>query len=159
MGNGGYHILVIEDEKPIQRFLRASLEDAGYCVSEATTAAEGLRIAMRQPPDVVILDLGLPDQDGQDLLMRLREWFYSPILVLSARDQEEQKVKALDLGADDYLTKPFGVSELLARLRVAIRHAFRIGKDESKLRVGELEIDLANRAIRLGIEPIPVLSG
>lgn len=145
----GYHILVIEDEQPIRRFLRASLEDAGYRVSEAATGVEGLRCATSQPPDVVVLDLGLPDQDGQDVLKRLREWYRSPIIVLSARDQEAQKVQALDNGADDYITKPFSVGELLARLRVALRHAHRVGPEATTVGIGDLQVDLAARIVRV----------
>lgn len=154
MESGGYHILVIEDEQPIRRFLRASLEDAGYRVSEAVSGTEGLRAAISQPPDVIVLDLGLPDQDGQDVLKRLREWFRSPIIVLSARDQENQKVQALDHGADDYVTKPFGVSELLARLRVALRHTHRVGAETTTVRIGDLQIDLAARIVRVRDEQI-----
>lgn len=152
--DSGYHILVIEDEQPIRRFLRASLEDAGYRVSEAATGIEGLRTATRQPPDVVVLDLGLPDQDGQEVLKRLREWYRSPVIVLSARDQEAQKVQALDSGADDYVTKPFSVGELLARLRVALRHAHRVGPEATTVRIGDLEVDLSARIVRVQGEPI-----
>ena len=154
MESGGYHILVIEDEQPIRRFLRASLEDAGYRVSEAASGVDGLRAAAGQPPDVVVLDLGLPDQDGQDVLMRLREWYRSPILILSARDQEAQKVQALDHGADDYVTKPFSMGELLARLRVALRHAHHVGPEGTTVRIGDLEVDLAARIVRVQGEPI-----
>src|SRR6476661_2898063 len=98
-------LLVIEDEEPIRRFLRASLTNEGYRLSEATSGQEGLRIAASQPPDLIILDLGLPDLDGQQVLQRLREWYNSPIIILSARDQEMQKITALDAGADDYVTK------------------------------------------------------
>jgi two-component system, OmpR family, KDP operon response regulator KdpE len=150
----GYHILVIEDEQPIRRFLRASLEDAGYRVSEAATGVEGLRYATSQPPDVVVLDLGLPDQDGQDVLKRLREWYRSPVIVLSARDQEAQKVLALDSGADDYVTKPFSVGELLARLRVALRHAHRVGPEATTVRIGDLEVDLSARIVRVQGEQV-----
>ena len=106
-------ILIIEDEPPIRRFLRASLNGEGYRLNEARSGAEALRVAAEQPPDLVILDLGLPDIDGQEVLRRLREWLTAPIIVLSARDQELQKIKALDSGADDYVTKPFGIGELL----------------------------------------------
>src|SRR4051812_47699687 len=116
----GALILVIEDEQPIRRFLRASLTAEGYRLVEAESAEQGLRLATQQPPDLVILDLGLPDVDGQEALKRLREWFTGPVIVLSARDQEAQKVQALDGGADDYVTKPFGVAELLARIRTAL---------------------------------------
>src|SRR5882724_11949830 len=120
-------ILLIDDEPPIRRFLRAALAGDGYRVEEATTGEQALRQATQQPPDLVILDLGLPDMDGQEVLRRLREWLRAPIIVLSVRDQEQQKVKALDNGADDYLTKPFSTGELLARIRVALRHASGAG--------------------------------
>lgn len=149
-----HHILVIEDETPIRRFLRASLESEGYRVNEAASGDEGLKLAVRQPPDVVILDLGLPDMDGHDVLQRLREWYTAPIIILSARDQEPQKIKALDLGADDYITKPFGVGELLARLRTALRHSQRVGPEETTIVIGDLRIDLAARLIHRGGEEV-----
>lgn len=153
MQTSGHHILVIEDERPIRLFLKASLSNEGYRVSEAISGDEGLRMASVQPPDLVILDLGLPDRDGQDVLKRLREWFQSPIIILSARDQELQKIRALDSGADDYLTKPFGIGELLARMRTAIRHAHRIGADETTVTIGDLRVDLAARLVyRKGVE-------
>ena len=149
MENRGYHILMIEDEQPIRRFLHAALEDAGYRVSEAANGVEGLRAAMSQPPDIVVLDLGLPDLDGQEVLKRLREWYRSPVIILSARDQESQKVEALDHGADDYVAKPFSVGELLARLRVALRHAYRMGPEVTTVKIGELEVDLAARLVSI----------
>ena len=147
MQASGYHILIIEDEQPIRRFLKASLSNEGYRVSEAVAGEEGLRLALAQPPDLVILDLGLPDLDGQDVLKRLREWYTSPIIVLSARDQEPQKIKALDSGADDYLTKPFGIGELLARMRTAMRHAQNLGPEESAVSIRDLRVDLAARLV------------
>src|SRR5712691_3233656 len=119
-------ILLVEDEQPIRRFLRSALNAEGYRLAEAETAQQATRLATQQPPDLVILDLGLPDQDGQVLLEQLREWLNAPIIVLSARSQDQQKVIALDHGADDYLTKPFSTEELLARIRVALRHATRL---------------------------------
>lgn len=116
-------VLVVEDEPQMRRFLRPALESQGYRVLEASTAAEGLVQASSYNPDLVLLDLGLPDADGVDVTRRLREWSGVPILVISARGQERDKIAALDAGADDYLTKPFGTGELLARLRVAQRHA------------------------------------
>ncbi len=140
-------ILVIEDEQPIRRFLRASLTAEGYRVDEAESGQQGLRLAAQHPPDLVILDLGLPDIDGQEVLRSLREWLKAPVVVLSARGQESQKVEALDYGADDYVTKPFGVAELLARLRAALRHVAG-GTDESPLfAVDELQVDLAARRV------------
>ncbi|MBL8820354.1 MAG: response regulator [Planctomyces sp.] len=149
METAALHVLVIEDEQPIRRFLRASLTDAGYRVSEATSGTEGLRTAASQPPDLIVLDLGLPDIDGQEIIQRLREWYSAPIIVLSARDQEAQKVLALDHGADDYIAKPFGVGELLARLRVATRHANSLITDNQIVRIGELEIEISARRIRI----------
>lgn len=144
-----YSILIVEDEAPIRRFLRATLTDEGYRVSEAATGSEGLRVAADQPPDVVILDLGLPDQEGQSVLTSLREWFTGPIIILSARDDEAQKIAALDGGADDYLTKPFGVGELLARIRSAMRHVRRTGPD-SQVVIGALRVDLNARLVFRG---------
>src|SRR5262245_6751290 len=119
-------ILLIDDEPPIRRLVHTALTSEGYRVLEAETGAAGLRLAAQQPPDLVILDLGLPDADGQIVLQQLREWLKAPIIILSVRDQEKQKVTALDHGADDYLTKPFSTAELLARIRVALRHAARL---------------------------------
>lgn len=153
MPQGDPLILVIEDEQPIRRFLHASLTGAGYRIAEASTGEQGLRLATEHPPDLVILDLGLPTIDGQDVLKRLREWLTAPIIILSARDQEQQKVEALDSGADDYVTKPFGTGELLARLRTALRHANRIEPESSTVTLGDLRIDLAARLVyRAGAE-------
>lgn len=148
------HLLVIEDEVPIRKFLRAALVDAGYSLDEAESGTQGLRFAVARPPDAVILDLGLPDLDGLEVLRRLRDWYSSPIIVLSARGQERDKVEALDLGADDYLTKPFGVGELLARIRVALRHSLKSGSPANSVHEqGDLRIDLeARRVFRSGIE-------
>ena len=152
-------VLVVEDELPIRRFLRPALEGEGHRPLEASTLAEGLNQAATQAPDVIVVDLGLPDGDGLELIRRVREWSSVPIVVLSARDREADKVDALDLGADDYLTKPFSVPELLARLRVALRHRARVAagaKEEPVLRVGELEVDLAKRLVRLRGALIPL---
>jgi two-component system KDP operon response regulator KdpE len=142
-------ILLIEDEAPIRHFLRTSLTGEHYRVAEAETGGLGIRLAAQQPPDLVILDLGLPDMDGQDVLRQLREWLRAPIVILTARDQEKQKVTALDNGADDYLTKPFSTPELLARIRVALRHAARVhGQDESPTFVsGALRVELGARRV------------
>lgn len=149
----GEHVLVIEDEVPIRRFLRASLSNEGYRITEAASGEEGLRLASSQPPDLVVLDLGLPDLDGQEILKRLREWYTAPIIILSARDQESQKVAALDHGADDYVTKPFGIGELLARMRTALRHANKTGPDNTTIEIGDLKIDLGSRLVwRKGVE-------
>jgi two-component system, OmpR family, KDP operon response regulator KdpE len=145
-------VLVIEDDPQIQRFLSAALESHEYAVELAATGAEGLRLASLRQPDIVILDLGLPDMSGLDVITRLREWFSRPILVLSARSRESDKVSALDLGADDYLTKPFSVAELLARMRVALRHVSdRAGADaQSRVEIGDLIVDLGARRVQRG---------
>jgi two-component system KDP operon response regulator KdpE len=142
-------VLIIEDEPPMRRFLRASLGSQGFRLVEATTAAEGLTCAASHNPELVLLDLGLPDGDGIDLVAKLREWSRVPIIVLSARGREDDKVMALDTGADDYLTKPFGVNELLARMRVALRHARQAGAgtEEQVLDIGGLHIDLTRREV------------
>lgn len=144
---GDHHILIIEDEQPIRRFLRASLSSEGYLITEADSGEDGLKKATRQPPDLVILDLGLPDLDGQEVLERLREWSSAPIIILSARDQESQKIRALDQGADDYLTKPFGVGELLARIRTALRHVHRSVTESTVVEIGDLRVDLTSRLV------------
>ena len=146
-------ILLIEDESPIRKFVRLSLESEGYRLAEAETGKQALMLAASELPEVVILDLGLPDMDGLEVLRRLREWLAAPVIVLSARGQEKDKVAALDAGADDYLTKPFGVGELLARLRVAFRHAARSdgrAKAEPRFTVGELSVDLGARRVFAG---------
>ncbi len=145
-------ILAIEDEAPIRRFLRASLTGNGYRLEEAATGGEGLALAATLQPDVVLLDLGLPDMDGLEVTRRLREWTQVPIVVLSARGQESDKVAALDAGADDYLTKPFGVPELLARLRVALRHAARTpgALEDPVFQVDELKVDQARHQVWVG---------
>lgn len=140
-------ILVIDDETQMRRFLRVSLTTNGYDVSEADTAEAGLTQAASRNPDLILLDLGLPDQDGLLVTRRLREWTKIPIIVISARGQEEDKIKALDDGADDYLTKPFGVGELLARIRVALRHASTAEGGEAQFSVGDLKVDLVRRQV------------
>lgn len=149
-------ILLIEDDPQIRRFLRPTLAAQGYRLIEAPTGQEGLTQAATQPPDVVILDLGLPDIDGLEVTRRLRDWTATPIVVLSARGQEKDKVAALDLGADDYLTKPFGVPELLARLRAALRRsqAHAAGEPQAAFVVGELHVDLAARLVRVAGEEV-----
>jgi two-component system KDP operon response regulator KdpE len=142
-------ILLIEDEPQMRRFLRITLESHGYRFFEAGTAQEGLMQATTRNPDVVLLDLGLPDMDGLEVTKRLREWTLTPIIVISAREQEQDKVKALDAGADDYLTKPFSAGELLARIRVALRHAVRqqAGQAEPTFVLDDLRVDLAKRQV------------
>src|SRR5262245_56333956 len=125
-------VLVVEDEPAMRRFLRASLEANDFRLVEAVNAREALALAPSHNPELILLDLGLPDGDGLDLTRRFREWTQVPIIVLSARGREEDKVDALDAGADDYLTKPFGVRELLARMRVALRHAAQAGGGEAQ---------------------------
>ena len=145
-------VLLIEDEPQMRRFLRAALENEAYRLVEAPTAREGLAQVAGQNPDIILLDLGLPDGDGIDLTRRIREWAGTPIVVISARGQERDKVAALDAGADDYLTKPFNVGELLARMRVALRHAARAagGPDEPVFTSGELRVDLEHRQVFVG---------
>src|SRR6186997_742712 len=142
-------VLLIEDEPQMRRFLRAALENGSYQLVEAGTAREGLAHAAGRNPDIILLDLGLPDGDGLDVTRRIREWSTRPIIVLSARGMEADKVAALDAGADDYLTKPFGVGELLARMRVALRHTNHLSQeaDESIFSVGHLRVDLAKRQV------------
>jgi len=144
-------VLLIEDEPEIRRFLRASLVAHNFVLDEAATGREGLLQAASQPADVVILDLGLPDISGFEVIAQIRGWSSVPIIVLSARGQESDKVAALDAGADDYLTKPFSVGELLARLRVALRHQARVDESSasSVFTAGELHVDLARRQVLL----------
>jgi two-component system KDP operon response regulator KdpE len=140
--------LVIDDEVQIRRLLRVCLEGNGYRVNEAASGQEGITQAAQHPPDVVLLDLGLPDLDGVTVLKRIREWSRVPVVVLSVKDREDDKVAALDNGADDYVTKPFGTSELLARLRVAHRHALP-SAESPVFRSGDLEADLTTRVVKL----------
>lgn len=147
-------ILVVEDEPQMRRFLRASLTGHGFRLVEAGTVKEGEVAAATHNPELILLDLGLPDGDGIDLVRRLREWAKMPILVLSARGREADKVEALDAGADDYLTKPFGMQELLARIRVARRHAQTAGgPSEPVVQLGALTIDHGRRVVsKNGVE-------
>jgi two-component system KDP operon response regulator KdpE len=149
-------LLLIEDDPQIQRFLATALEAHGYTLLVASTGAQGLQLTALRQPDMLIVDLGLPDMSGLDVIQRVREWYAGPLLVLSARDRESDKVAALDLGADDYLTKPFGIGELLARLRVAARHLARRddGKDQARIEIGDLSIDLASRRVVRASEDI-----
>jgi two-component system KDP operon response regulator KdpE len=141
-------VLVVEDEPQLVRFLRAMLPPHGYRMVDAPTAAQGLVEAATRSPDLVLLDLGLPDLDGVEVVRRIREWSAMPIVVVSARGQERDKVEALDAGADDYLTKPFGTSELLARMRVALRHVAHVeGSGERVVEAGDVRIDLAARVV------------
>jgi two-component system KDP operon response regulator KdpE len=154
-------VLLIEDEPQMRRFLRASLAPRGFRTIEAETAAAGEIAATTQRPDVILLDLGLPDDDGIDLTRRLRERLQTPILVVSARGRETDKVEALDAGADDYLTKPFGLQELLARLRVALRHAARAAgePEEGTVTLGPLHVDFTRREVSIdgrGVHLTPI---
>jgi len=145
--DNGPLVLVVEDEAPVRKFLRAALASNGYRVVETDTMREAEQLATGHNPDVFILDLTLPDGDGIDLARRLREWTKAPIIVVSARGREDDKVNALDAGADDYLTKPFGVNELLARLRVALRHARGAPEAPAVIEAGPLRVDLARREV------------
>jgi two-component system KDP operon response regulator KdpE len=145
-------VLVVDDERPIRRFLHASLSGA-YTVLEAATGQEALTVAVTGHPDVILLDLGLPDMDGVDLTRRLREWTHIPIIVISVRDHEEDKITALDAGADDYLTKPVGVGELMARLRVAIRRVSTPDNDPV-FQAGQLTVDITRRKVTIQDEVV-----
>ena len=141
-------VLVIDDEIQIRRLLRLTLEGAGYKVFDAATGQDGLTEAAQRRPEAVILDLGLPDMDGLEVLKRLREWSRVPVLVLSVRDGEEDVISALDCGADDYMTKPFSAGELLARLRTAQRHSLK-GEETKIFRSNQLEVDLVARIVKV----------
>ena len=143
-------LLLIEDDPQIQRFLATALDAHGYALRVAGSGNEGLRLAALDQPDIAIVDIGLPDISGLDVIQRLREWYTQPILVLSARERETDKVAALDLGADDYLTKPFGIGEMLARLRVMQRHLTGRNKDDegARIDIGKITIDLAAHRVQ-----------
>ncbi|MDD4716472.1 MAG: response regulator transcription factor [Oscillospiraceae bacterium] len=155
-----YHerILVVEDDKQIQSFIGYSLETAGFPYDAVSTGENALQYLVSEPIDLMLLDLGLPDFDGMEVIKKIRKWSQMPIIVVSARDQDKEKVAALDLGADDYLTKPFSAAELLARIRVAIRHLYRQGNNnESAIRsVGELKMDFKKRIVYLEEKEIHV---
>lgn len=146
-------ILVVDDEIAIHRFLKPVLAAEGYRVVQAMTAKEALRLTEDVRPDALVLDLGLPDLDGKEVIQRLRRVSQVPIVVLSARDREAEKVRALDLGADDYVEKPFGVGELMARLRAALRHA-KPSAGETLLRSGDVELDLGAHVVRKGAREV-----
>ncbi len=149
-------IAIIEDESPIQKFLQASLQVEGFRIASAVTAKEGLRLITQEHPAMVLLDLGLPDADGLRIIEAVRGWSSLPIIVLSARGEERSKIEALDAGADDYLTKPFGVGELLARIRSALRRAARSGGDgeDHTFRFGHIHGDLASRRVHVDEEEV-----
>jgi two-component system KDP operon response regulator KdpE len=142
-------ILVADDEPQIRRFLRLGLESHGYAVLEAPTAEAALRAAVTGQPELVILDLGLPDREGFEVLSTLREWSRVPVLVLSVRSREDEKVRAFELGADDYVVKPFGMAELLARIKAALRRRVESEAPKPVFRVGGLEVDLVRRLVRV----------
>ena len=143
-------VLVVDDEPQILRFLRASLGASGFEVIEAETGAAALKRAAADAPEIVVLDLGLPDMDGKDVIKSLRDWSEIPIIVLSARAREAEKIEALDLGADDYVNKPFGIGELLARLRAALRHRLRQQGATPVVKAGDLRIDIARHKVMRG---------
>jgi len=146
-------VLVVDDEAAILRFLKPALEANGYDMVSAGTVAEATKRIAAESPDIVLLDLGLPDGDGKEVIKRAREWSDVPIIVLSARERETEKIESLDLGADDYVNKPFNVGELLARMRTALRHRMQRKAEIPVLRVGNLEVDaVRHRATRAGVE-------
>lgn len=151
----GATVLIVEDEREIRRLVSTALTLADFDAIEAETGKAGQQALIGRRPDLVLLDLGLPDMDGQDWILSVREWSKTPIIVLSARDQEAEKIEALENGADDYLTKPFSSGELIARIRVALRHALGSeGAAEPILRFEELEIDIAARRVSLGADEV-----
>jgi two-component system KDP operon response regulator KdpE len=152
--SGRHRILVVDDERPIRRLLHTSLTAEGYEVIEAETAAQGLATAAREKPDAVLLDLGLPDQDGLEALRQLREWSKVPVVVVTVRSDETEKIAALDSGADDYVTKPFGMGELLARLRTALRHGTQAEIGAPVFVSGALSVDLAKRRVAVNGEEV-----
>lgn len=146
-------VLVVDDEAAILRFLKPALEANGYDMSSTATVADAVKRIAGNAPDVVLLDLGLPDGDGKDVIRRVREWSDVPIVVLSARDREAEKIESLDLGADDYVNKPFNIGELMARMRTALRHRMQRNAETPLLRVGGFEIDaVRHRVTRAGVE-------
>jgi two-component system KDP operon response regulator KdpE len=147
-------LLIVDDEPQILRFLRTSLTANGFEVIEATNGADAIRRATADAPDVIILDLGLPDMDGKEVIRILREGLETPILVLSARSREAEKIEALDLGADDYVNKPFGIGELMARLRATLRHRLQRRGEEPVFRVGDLSVDVVRRVVKRGDEVV-----
>jgi two-component system KDP operon response regulator KdpE len=147
-------ILVVDDDRAIRRFLKTSLSAHGYAVFEAETGRQALQDVVTHRPDVIILDLGLPDLEGVEVTRQLREWSQVPIIILSVREDEADKIAALDAGADDYLTKPFGAGELMARLRVALRHATSQGDETAEFVLGDLKVDLARHVVEVEGEEV-----
>jgi two-component system KDP operon response regulator KdpE len=155
MTDAGARVLLIDDEPPIRRLLRTALGAHGYRLLESATGEDGLQQAATRLPDLIIVDLGLPDIDGVEVIRRLREWSATPIIVLSARGQERDKIEALEAGADDYVSKPFGVGELVARMRVALRHAARGPRpDEPVFALDALKVDQAHRRVFVGEQEV-----
>lgn len=152
--SGRTRVLVVDDERAIRRLLHTSLTAEGYEVIEAETGAQALASAARERPDIVLLDLGLPDQDGTEVLRQLREWSKVPVIVVTVRADEAEKVAALDAGADDYVTKPFGMAELSARLRTALRHGARAEAGEPVFTSGALSVDLVKRRVQVNGEEV-----
>jgi two-component system KDP operon response regulator KdpE len=153
MTEAGLNILVVDDEPAIRRFLRTSLGAHGHSIQEAASGEDALKIVAIGHVDLVILDLGLPDMDGAEVTRRLREWTKIPVIVVSVREQEDDKISALDAGADDYLTKPFGIGELLARIRVSMRHSTQ-PKDTPIYKIGDLMVDMIHRMVTVHDEPV-----
>lgn len=149
MNNSGFKVLIIDDDPPIRKLLKVALGAHGYVFEEAACAQDGITRAAYFHPDIIILDLGLPDFDGKKVIKEIREWAKTPIIILTARDQEAEKIDALDAGADDYLTKPFGVGELLARMRVCLRRSSR-ADSEPVMQCGDLSIDFVQRRVMVG---------
>ncbi|MPM30405.1 Transcriptional regulatory protein KdpE [bioreactor metagenome] len=145
--NNNPHIVVIDDEIQIRKLLNITLSSAGYYISEAGTGKEGMQLAAIRPPDLLILDLGLPDNDGKEILRQIRDWYSAPVIILSVRDSEEEIVQALDLGANDYLIKPFRTGELLARIRSCLRHS-ATQEQSTIIKSGSLSIDLSSRVVK-----------
>ncbi len=153
MDEGGLRVLVVDDERAIRRYLHAALSAHGYSVFEAGGGKEALDRVATDRPDLIILDLGLPDIDGAEVTRRLREWTHVPIIILSVREQESDKINALDAGADDYLTKPFSNGELMARMRAALRHSYQ-SSVEPVFETGDLNVDLTHRQVKVGGQEI-----
>ncbi len=147
-------VLIVDDEPQILRFLRTTLSANGFDVVEAATGSEALRHAAADAPDVIVLDLGLPDMDGKEVLKKLREWSQTPVVVLSARAREAEKIEALDAGADDYVNKPFGIGELMARLRAALRHRLKREGSPPVFKLGMFSVDLVKRTVKRGATQI-----
>jgi two-component system KDP operon response regulator KdpE len=153
MGDTGQRVLVVDDENAIRRYLKTALSAQGFTVYEAVNGQQALQAVVENRPDIIILDLGLPDLDGIEVTRRLREWSNTPLIILSVREAEQDKIAALDAGADDYLTKPFGTGELMARMRVVMRRLL-IKSDEPILQVDDLKMDLSRRMVTVRDNPV-----